>query len=134
MERHAGRAIAATHSFAPWALACLALGLALLAGCREPVAVPSELQGSWVCEDARYVERTLEVRPQEVRFLLQGRVIDVHAVEGLRRGRERRHVVTYTLQFTAAEGYPDALELTLERGAVARLRVGARRAVWTKAP
>ena len=109
--------------------AALALFVAL--GCAEREAVPTQLIGRWTSDDPRYVDRSLEIDPEQLRFGVAPGLQLSYRVRGVESQADPSAGTLYQL-FYDAPGEPER-SLQLRTPGPDRLRLENHSELWTRA-
>ena len=114
----------------------LAVVTAVLLACGPTVedGVPDELRGRWITSEPRYHDRYLEIQPDRLIWGVGEFELDNHPIEKVESRPEASKQMRYWLHYTENEGYPNALEIVLHRGAREAIRFANRPEVWIRAP
>ena len=114
----------------------LAVVAAALLACGRSVedGVPADLRGRWITSEPKYHDRYLEIQPDRLIWGIGEFELYNHPIEKVESRPEANKQTRYWLHYTESEGYPDALEIVLHRGARQAIRFANRPEVWIRAP
>jgi len=114
----------------------LALGVLLLAvsGCgpTELAAVPDVLTGTWRTQTPGYEKSYLKLASNSFTLGADQRDIGSYAIERIELSARESGEQVYALHYTAEEGYPDKLVLTVDPAVPFRFVMGATAQVWKR--
>jgi len=108
-----------------------ALALVAALGCAKRDAVPAALIGRWTTEDPRYVDRSLEIGTEQIRFGVDAGLHLSYRVKGIESQTDPGAGTLYQL-FYDAPGEPER-SLQLRLPAPDRLRLENHSELWTRA-
>jgi hypothetical protein len=107
-----------------------ALALVAALGCAKRDAVPAALIGRWTSDDPRYVDRSLEIDPEQLRFGVAPGLHLSYRVKGIESQADPSAGTLYQL-FYDAPGEPERT-LQLRTPAPDRLRLENHSELWTR--
>lgn len=114
----------------------LALGFVLLAamacGPAELSAVPDDLTGTWRTRAPGYERSYLRLEARRFTIGMGQFELFTYAIDRVERSQEPGGTLVYALHYTAEEGYPDKLILTVDPAAPARFVMGSASQVWKR--